>query len=140
MSAPVMQTRLAHWRKWRGLDQRTLSRLSGVPYSTLKRLEQGDYKRPPSLAYLVNLAIVLGCPRGPADLLEDAHRGWTALTGGPVNRPDPDPNWEPGEPPSLRDAIVRLPFKTERDAAADRRWDAQRRAARRRKSAPELSD
>jgi DNA-binding Xre family transcriptional regulator len=124
-----LETKLAHWRAYRDFSQQELAERTGIRLGTLRRLEQGVGQRPPDIRLLQNCALALGCQL--TDLLEDDLLGWTALPGGPVEAPAPEPSWPPGPPPSLA-AAGRLPRKLDRDLSGRTRkptgWRAYRDA------------
>jgi transcriptional regulator with XRE-family HTH domain len=122
-----METKLAHWRVYRGFSQKQLAKRTGIRLSTLQRLEQGAAKRPPDISRLQNCAIALGCQL--TDLLEDELLEWTPLPGGPTTPPEPDSEWPPGPPPTLATAS-RIPSKLRRDALAITRKPIGARALR----------
>ena len=70
------ETRLASWRKQRGLTQEELARATGISRSVYWRLENNRNPNPP-LRYLVNCALALGCSLD--DLIEDDWREWLVL-------------------------------------------------------------
>lgn len=72
------ETRVAYWRKKRGMSQSELARVTGLTRSTYWRLEQGEYENP-KLRYLVNLAIALDCPNGIEDIAEPEWLRWTVF-------------------------------------------------------------
>jgi transcriptional regulator with XRE-family HTH domain len=72
------ETRLAYWRKKRGMSQFELARVTGLTRSTYWRLEQGEYENP-KLRSLVNLAIALDCPNGIEDIAEPEWLRWTVF-------------------------------------------------------------
>lgn len=122
-----METKLAHWRVFRGFAQTELAERTGIQLSTLRRIEQGATDRPPDIRHLRNCAIVLGCRL--EDLLEEELLEWVALPGGPEHPPAADPAWLPGPPPSLADAY-RIPSKRRRDNAGMTRKPSGARAYR----------
>jgi transcriptional regulator with XRE-family HTH domain len=92
------ETRVAYWRKKRGISQSEPARATGLTRSTYWRLEQGKYKNP-KLRYLVNLALALRPDNGLDDLIEEEWREWLVLDAGAAAKP-PNPNelWrEPGD-------------------------------------------
>lgn len=96
---PDWYTKLGHWRYFRDLSQKELAARAGIPFSTLRRLEQGDYTTRPNLRYLSNCAIALGCD-SVLDLIEDELLEWTPL-GEAQQPPAPLPDWKPGRPSTL---------------------------------------
>jgi transcriptional regulator with XRE-family HTH domain len=70
------KTKLAHWRKRRGVTQEELARATGLSLSVLRRLETGRYENPP-VRYLNNCALALGCKL--EDLIEDEWREWLVM-------------------------------------------------------------
>lgn len=56
-------------RESRNLTQVDLAEISGVPQSTISRIESGFFKKGPSIDNVVKLAKALGVP--VAELLED---------------------------------------------------------------------
>jgi transcriptional regulator with XRE-family HTH domain len=84
VSYEPLRTRIAHWRVWRSLTQERLAELTGIPRTTLQRIERGETKSPPPLDALQNIAIVLSVPL--VELIDDEWFGWTDLTG---NHPEP---------------------------------------------------
>jgi DNA-binding Xre family transcriptional regulator len=65
----AQKTKLGRLRIQRELSQRELELASGIPIRTLQRLEAGQLENP-ALAYLVNLAVVLGV--FVEDIVEDS--------------------------------------------------------------------
>jgi transcriptional regulator with XRE-family HTH domain len=70
------KTKLASWRKRRGVTQDQLARATGLSVSVLRRLESGRYENPP-LRYLNNCALALGCKL--SDVIEDKWLEWYVL-------------------------------------------------------------
>ena len=69
-------SKLARWRKRRGVTQEELARATGISLSVLRRLESGRYKNPP-VRYLNNCALALGCQLD--DVSEDEWGDWLVL-------------------------------------------------------------
>jgi len=84
---PKRQSKLAQLRRWRGLTQEELASESGVPLTTIYKLEAGKIWNP-RVRYLRNLSITLDVSFD--DLLEDEWREWTALDAQAASPPDPD--------------------------------------------------
>jgi transcriptional regulator with XRE-family HTH domain len=84
---PKRQSKLAQVRRWRGLTQEELAALTGVPLTTIYKLEAGKTWNP-RVRHLRNLALALDVPF--EQLLEDEWRGWTAFDTRAGEPPDPD--------------------------------------------------
>lgn len=87
MSRAKRQSKLAQIRRWRGLSQTELAASTGVPLTTIYKLEAGKTWNP-RVRHLRNLAIALDIPF--EDLLEDDWRDWTAFDARAAEPPDPD--------------------------------------------------
>lgn len=72
-------TRIEQRRLAAGLSQEELAERSRLSVRTLQRLEHGEMENP-SIRYLANLAIVLGCEL--EDLIEPEWREWADLNWG----------------------------------------------------------
>jgi transcriptional regulator with XRE-family HTH domain len=70
------ETRLAYWRRRRGVTRPWLAAATGISEATLWRLESGRITNPPVL-YLTNCALALEVTLD--DVLERAHRQWHAF-------------------------------------------------------------
>lgn len=66
-------TRLRAIRLDRGLSQKDLAALTGIPLRSLERVDRGEVDDLP-FRWLVNLALALRC--GPADLIEPEWTKW----------------------------------------------------------------
>lgn len=99
LSAPVpapkggkAETKLADWRRRRGLSQAELARAVGLTRTTYWRLETGRVRNP-RLRQLMNCAIALGCELD--DLVEDDWREWYPFDRSRAPAPpDVDELWE----------------------------------------------
>ena len=81
-SAP---TRLAVIRKRRGLTQEQLAQATGVPLTTIYKLESRQNDNP-RVRHLRNLAIALDVPLDA--LLEEEWQGWTTFAAAAAEPPD----------------------------------------------------
>lgn len=78
-----IRTRLAATRAATGLTQKEMAWAIGIPMANYIRLERGQHGNPP-LGWLVNAALVLGCPFD--ELIDDAMLEWYRF-----DRPKPPP-------------------------------------------------
>lgn len=78
-------TRLALIRKRRGLTQEELAQATGVPLTTIYRLEARQIDNP-RIRHLRNLAIALDVDF--EHLLEDEWKGWTSFSAEAAAPPD----------------------------------------------------
>jgi transcriptional regulator with XRE-family HTH domain len=96
---PKRQSKLAQIRRWRGLTQEELAAATGVPLTTIYKLEAGKTWNP-RVRHLRNLAFALDVPFD--ELLEDEWSEWTAFDARAGEPPDIDELLgvnRPGKPP-----------------------------------------
>ena len=94
VAKPVQRkTRLAEWREKRGVTQEELANATGISTSTIRRLENpADLARAnPSLRYLQNCALALGCKLN--QLLEPEWQEWMPFDQRRSRPPKPDGFW-----------------------------------------------
>ncbi len=84
---PKRKSKLAQIRRWRGLTQEELAAATGVPLTTIYKLEAGKTWNP-RVRHLRNLALALDVPF--EQLLEDEWRQWTAFDAQAAEPPDLD--------------------------------------------------
>jgi transcriptional regulator with XRE-family HTH domain len=92
--ASNVETKLADRRLRRGLTQKEMSQMTGIPLMTYRRLERGEIDNPP-LRHLINCALVLEID--PNDLvealIEDQWLRWLGLSPDAPEPPDPATYW-----------------------------------------------
>jgi transcriptional regulator with XRE-family HTH domain len=84
---PKRQSKLAQIRRWRGITQEELAAVTGVPVTTIYKLEAGKIANP-RVRHLRNLALALDVPF--ERLLENEWMEWTAFDARAAEPPDPD--------------------------------------------------
>jgi len=89
------QSKLAQIRRWRGLTQEDLAAATGVPLTTIYKLEAGKTQNP-RIRHLQNLAIALDVELDR--LLEEEWRGWTEFDAHAPVPPDLDELLGPKRP------------------------------------------
>jgi transcriptional regulator with XRE-family HTH domain len=83
-------TRLAEWRKRRGVSQDDMAAAIGISRTTYQKLESGDDINP-RLGYLINCALALDCD--PYELIEDEWFAWTIFDERKPRPPKPERFW-----------------------------------------------
>jgi transcriptional regulator with XRE-family HTH domain len=85
-----VRTKLAEARIERGLSQKEMSMMTGIPMATYRRLERGQITSPP-IGYLVNCSTILEWPWW--ELIEEEWVEWHPMRDAPYPPRDPAQWW-----------------------------------------------
>jgi transcriptional regulator with XRE-family HTH domain len=96
-----VRTKLAEVRLERGLSQKEMAMMTGIPIATYRRLERGQITNPP-IGYLINSSTILDWPWW--ELVEEDWVEWHPMKDAPDPPSDPSAWWHgklreiPGRP------------------------------------------